>query len=73
MTAPRASQCRLRKAGYRVAPLRDLRRKSRHTGRSQDVASAQAVRHADITARSKALLDGAAALGAVLALRERAA
>jgi DNA-binding transcriptional MerR regulator len=59
----------LRKAGYRIAPLRALMPELRRTHRSEDVASALAARDADLTARSKALLDGAAALGAVLSLR----
>lgn len=61
----------LRKAGYRIAPLRELLPELRRTHRSKDVVSALAARDADITARSRALLDGTAALGAVLSLRER--
>ncbi|MEY9996870.1 DNA-binding transcriptional MerR regulator [Streptomyces sp. V4I8] len=59
----------LRKAGYRIAPLRALMPELRRTHRSEEVASALAGRDADITARSKALLDGAGALSAVLSLR----
>ncbi|WP_326829787.1 MerR family transcriptional regulator [Streptosporangium sp. NBC_01810] len=56
----------LRRAGYRIAPLRALMPELRRARRLADVASALAARDAGITARSKALLDGAAALGAVL-------
>ncbi|MEV7012527.1 MerR family transcriptional regulator [Streptosporangium sp. NPDC051022] len=58
----------LRKAGYRIAPLRALMPELRRVRRSEDVASALAARDADIAARSKALLDGAAALSAALSL-----
>ncbi|MEU5011655.1 MerR family transcriptional regulator [Streptomyces sp. NPDC021749] len=58
----------LRKAGYRIAPLRTLMPELRCARRSEDVASALAARDAGIAARSQALLDGAAALSAVLAL-----
>ncbi len=58
----------LRKAGYRLAPLRALMPEMRCARRSEEVAAALTVRDASITARSKALLDGAAALSAVLAL-----
>ncbi|WP_280669519.1 MULTISPECIES: MerR family transcriptional regulator [unclassified Kitasatospora] len=58
----------LRKAGYRIAPLRALIPELRRARRSEDVASALAARDASIAARSKALLDGAAALSAVLSL-----
>ncbi|MFJ8208944.1 MerR family transcriptional regulator [Streptomyces sp. NPDC096033] len=58
----------LRKAGYRIAPLRALMPELRRARRSEDVASALTARDANITARSKALLDGAAALSAVLSL-----
>lgn len=63
----------LRRSGYRITPLRALMPELRRTLRSQDVGSALAARDADITARSKALLDGAAALSAVLALGGAAA
>ncbi|MFD7033535.1 MerR family transcriptional regulator [Streptomyces sp. NPDC059917] len=62
----------LRKAGYRVAPLRALLPELRRTRRSEDVASALAAREAAVTARSEALLQGAGALSAVLALHRRA-
>jgi DNA-binding transcriptional MerR regulator len=52
----------LRLAGYRVPDLRDLIPRLRET----DVSSALASRQASITARSRALLDGAAALSALL-------
>ncbi|MFD8542463.1 MerR family transcriptional regulator [Streptomyces sp. NPDC059649] len=58
----------LRSAGYRIAPLRALMPELRCTRRSSDVASALAARDASIAARSQALLDGAAALSAVLSL-----
>jgi DNA-binding transcriptional MerR regulator len=58
----------LRMAGYGIAPLRALMPQLRRAGRSEDVASALAARDASIAARSKALLDGAAALSAVLSL-----
>ncbi|MFB7668648.1 MerR family transcriptional regulator [Kitasatospora sp. NPDC056138] len=56
----------LRKAGYRVAPLRALMPEVRRARRPEDLASALAARDASIATRSKALLDGAAALSAVL-------
>jgi DNA-binding transcriptional MerR regulator len=62
----------LRKAGYRIAPLRALMPELAHARRLEDVASALAARDAGITARSRALLDGAAALSALLSLRGRA-
>jgi DNA-binding transcriptional MerR regulator len=58
----------LRRAGYHIAPLRALMPQLRRARRSDDVASALAARDASITARSQALLDGAAALSAVLSL-----
>ncbi|MBL1088255.1 MerR family transcriptional regulator [Streptomyces sp. 9-7] len=58
----------LRKAGYRIAPLRALMPEMRCARRSEEVTAALAARDAGIAARSKALLDGAAALSAVLAL-----
>ncbi|MFJ9821379.1 MerR family transcriptional regulator [Streptomyces sp. NPDC101151] len=60
----------LRKAGYRIAPLRALMPELRHARRSEEIASALAARGAGIAARSRALLDGAAALSAVLSLEE---
>ncbi len=56
----------LRKAGYRIAPLRALMPQLRR--RSADVHAVLDAREADLTARSRALLDGAAALSAVLAV-----
>jgi DNA-binding transcriptional MerR regulator len=58
----------LRKAGYRIAPLRALMPQLRRARRVEEVGSALAARDAGITARSKALLDGAAALSAALSL-----
>jgi DNA-binding transcriptional MerR regulator len=58
----------LRRAGYRIAPLRALMPELRRARRLEDVASALAARDASIAARSKALLDGATALSAVLSL-----
>lgn len=63
----------LRRAGYRIAPLRALMPELPRARRLDDVASALAAREASITARSKALLDGAAALSAVLSLASSAA
>ncbi len=57
----------LRRAGYRIAPLQALMPELRRARRLADVASALDARDAGITARSRALLDGAAALSAVLA------
>ncbi|MFG1851677.1 MerR family transcriptional regulator [Actinomadura geliboluensis] len=56
----------LRQAGYRIEPLRALMPELRNARRLEDVASALAARDAAIDARSRALLDGAAALGALL-------
>lgn len=58
----------MRKAGHRVPALRALMPELRQARRSADVMTALAARDAVITARSKALLDGAAALSAVLSL-----
>ena len=55
----------LRMAGYRIAPLRDLMPGLR----DDDLAAALAAREASITARSRALLDGAAALRDLLGQR----
>ncbi|MFE2229221.1 MerR family transcriptional regulator [Streptomyces kronopolitis] len=57
----------LRTAGYRVDALRTLLPALRHGQRSHDLAAALAARDADLAARSRALLDAAAALAAVLA------
>ncbi|MFG2291412.1 MerR family transcriptional regulator [Streptomyces sp. NPDC048595] len=62
----------LRKAGYRIAPLRALMPELRRARRLADVASALAARDAGIAARSEALLEGAVALSAVLSLRRGA-
>lgn len=59
----------LRRAGYRIEPLRALMPELRQARRWEEVAAALAAREASITARSQALLDGAAALSAVLATR----
>ncbi|MGV9600981.1 MerR family transcriptional regulator [Streptosporangium sandarakinum] len=56
----------LRAAGHRVASLRDLMPHLRNARRRHDVAAALAARDAAITARSRALLDGSAALSALL-------
>lgn len=61
----------LRKAGYRIAPLRALLPELRRARRSEDVAAALAARDADIAARSRALLNGAAALSVILSLRDQ--
>ncbi|MFP3967469.1 MerR family transcriptional regulator [Actinomadura fulvescens] len=56
----------LRLAGYRVPALRALMPELRRARRLEDVMSALAARDAGIEARSKALLDAAAALSAIL-------
>ncbi|MFD0039900.1 MerR family transcriptional regulator [Streptomyces anulatus] len=61
----------LRKAGYRITPLRALVPQLRNARRSRDVDSVLAARDAGITTRSAALLDSASALRAVLSLRGR--
>ncbi|WP_199443535.1 MerR family transcriptional regulator [Umezawaea beigongshangensis] len=58
----------LRRAGHRIAPLRALVPELRRAHRLEEVTSALAARDDGITARSRALLDGAAALGAALSL-----
>ncbi|MFD5095720.1 MerR family transcriptional regulator [Amycolatopsis thailandensis] len=55
----------LRLAGYRVEPLRALMPELRRSRRLEDVASALAVRDDGITARSRALFEGSAALSLV--------
>lgn len=55
----------LRLAGYRVEPLRALMPELRRSRRLEDVASALADRDAAITARSRALFDGTAALSLI--------
>ncbi|MGX1850200.1 MerR family transcriptional regulator [Streptomyces sp. NPDC055299] len=57
----------LRTAGYRIDALRTLLPALRRGQRSDDIAAALAARDASVAARSRALLDAAAALGAVLA------
>ncbi len=57
----------LRLAGNRVAPLRALMPELRRSRRLEDVASALAFRDAAITARSRALFDGTAALSLIAA------
>ncbi|MCP2319019.1 DNA-binding transcriptional regulator, MerR family [Nocardia amikacinitolerans] len=59
----------LRMAGYRIAPLRALMPELRRADRWNEISSALAARDANIDARSRALLDAAAALGAVLATK----
>ncbi|NEM05986.1 MerR family transcriptional regulator [Geodermatophilus normandii] len=59
----------LRRAGYRIGPLRELVPRFRHAGRRDDVLAALAAWDADVDARSRALLEGTAALAAVLAGR----
>ncbi|RSM71584.1 MerR family DNA-binding transcriptional regulator [Kibdelosporangium aridum] len=60
----------LREAGYRITPLRALMPDLRHGRRLEDVTAALAARHDSIATRSKALLDAAAALSAVLATQD---
>lgn len=55
----------LRLAGYRVEPLRALMPELRRSRRLEDVASALADRDTAITARSRALFDGTAALSLI--------
>lgn len=56
----------LRVAGYRIAPLRSLLPQLRGIHRSEDIRAALADRDLSINARSRALLDGATALNALL-------
>ncbi|MFI9509726.1 MerR family transcriptional regulator [Nocardia sp. NPDC052566] len=56
----------LRKAGYRIEHLRTVIPQLRHADGAGDLHSALAARDANITARAGALLDGAAALSAVV-------
>ncbi|WP_039802598.1 MerR family transcriptional regulator [Nocardia araoensis] len=58
----------LRRAGYRVDTLKTLMPDLPRGHRSEDVEAALAARDASITARSRALLDAAAELSAVIAL-----
>ncbi|MEV0847364.1 MerR family transcriptional regulator [Streptomyces sp. NPDC049954] len=57
----------LRRAGYRVDQLRALMPGLRHGRGPDDVRTVLAVREESIAARSRALLDAATALNAVLA------
>lgn len=57
---------RLRRAGYGIGPLRALVPELRRAGRWAEIERAPAARDAALTARSRALLRGAAALEAVL-------
>jgi DNA-binding transcriptional MerR regulator len=57
----------LRAAGYRIAPLRALMPELRGARRWDEVTATLAAREVSITARSRALLEGTAALHAVLA------
>ena len=54
-------------AGYRIAPLRALLPELRAARRWDEVATTLAARDASIDARSLALLEGAAAVSAVIA------
>ncbi|WP_436763277.1 MerR family transcriptional regulator [Streptosporangium sp. V21-05] len=56
----------LRMAGHRVASLRALMPELRRTRRWDEVMTTLAARDASVDARSRALLDGTAALGALL-------
>jgi DNA-binding transcriptional MerR regulator len=56
----------LRMAGYRIAPLRALMPELRRAHRWDEVMTTLAARDASIDARSTALLEGAAALSAVI-------
>lgn len=62
----------LRQAGYRIPALGQLMPELRGARRREDLLAALAVREASITARSRALLQGAAALGALLDAAQRA-
>ncbi|MFI9580358.1 MerR family transcriptional regulator [Streptomyces sp. NPDC052236] len=57
----------LRMAGYRIAPLHALMPELRRTRRWDEVMTTLAARDASIDARSRALLDGAAALSTLIA------
>jgi len=56
----------LRQAGYRIRPLQKLMPHLRQSHQRNDINAALLARHENITARSRALLRGAAALEAVL-------
>lgn len=62
----------LRMAGYRIAPLRALMPELRRARRWDEVMTALAARDASVGARSAALLEGAAALSALLRSAEPA-
>ncbi len=55
----------LRRAGYRIGPLRALVHELRRARRWEEVETTLAAREAGLTARSRALLQGAVALDAV--------
>ncbi|ONI86268.1 transcriptional regulator [Saccharothrix sp. ALI-22-I] len=61
----------LRLAGYRIAPLRALMPELRRTRRWEEVMTTLAARRASIDVRSRALLDGAAALSALIPRDDR--
>jgi len=56
----------LRMAGYRIGPLRAVMPELRGSQRRDEMITALATREASIIARSRALLEGAAALSAVI-------
>ncbi|MGC5010482.1 MerR family transcriptional regulator [Streptosporangium sp. DT93] len=56
----------LRRAGHRIAPLRALMPELRGARRRDEVTAALAARDASVDARSRALLDAAAALAALI-------
>lgn len=56
----------LRKAGYRIAPLRAVMAQLRRPAGSGDVGAALAVRDETLTTRSRALVDATAALAGLL-------
>lgn len=58
----------LRQAGYRIEPLRALVPELRRARRPEEIIVALAARDTEVETRSRALLEGAAALNAVLAL-----
>jgi DNA-binding transcriptional MerR regulator len=62
----------LRMAGYRIGPLRALMPHLRRAGRRQEVTAALTARDAGITARSRALFEGAAALNALVTAQGQA-
>jgi DNA-binding transcriptional MerR regulator len=56
----------LRRAGYRIGPLRELMPQFRSARRRDDVLAALAARDEDVDTRSRALMAGTAALAALL-------